>query len=134
MALQDWVCEFEKPKGNPASFEPPATTVLSPYMKFGCLSCRLFWHRIQEVYAAGDGHTKPPTSLEGQLLWREFFYTAGFDTKNFDKVCGLSSLRCAASMRSSVMSCAAFGARLALLCSAGLQLTCDACQLLLASS
>jgi deoxyribodipyrimidine photolyase len=112
MALQDWVCEFEKPKGNPAKFEPPATTVLSPYMKFGCLSCRLFWHRIQEVYAAGDGHTKPPTSLEGQLLWRE----------------------CAASMRSSVMSCAAFGARLALLCSAGLQLTCDACQLLLASS
>ena len=33
-------------------------------------------------------HTKPPVSLRGQLLWREFFYTVGGATKNFDKMEG----------------------------------------------
>ena len=81
------MCKFEKPKGNPALFEPePATTVLSPYMKFGCISCRLFYHRLKGVYAKHAKHTSPPVSLEGQLLWREFFYTVGFATPNFHKV------------------------------------------------
>lgn len=31
--LQKWVCDFEKPKGNPTAFIEPATTVLSPYLK-----------------------------------------------------------------------------------------------------
>lgn len=44
-----WVAEFEKPKGNPALFKKPATTCLSPYMKFGCVSARLFYHKIAEV-------------------------------------------------------------------------------------
>ena len=84
---EQWVCDFEKPKGNPASFDPePATTVLSPYLKFGCLSSRLFYHRLQEVYSKHEKHTKPPTSLLGQLLWREFYYVVGFATPNFHKV------------------------------------------------
>lgn len=33
-------------------------------------------------------HTKPPVSLKGQLLWREFFYTVGGATKNFNKMEG----------------------------------------------
>jgi cryptochrome len=88
MAKKSWVCKFEKPKGNPASFDPePATTVLSPYLKFGCVSPRLFYQRLLEVYAKDSSHTKPPVSLEGQLLWREFYYAVGYDTPNFDKVC-----------------------------------------------
>jgi deoxyribodipyrimidine photolyase len=35
-----WVCGFEKPATDPSAFEKPATTVLSPYLKFGCLSPR----------------------------------------------------------------------------------------------
>jgi len=31
-----WVAAFEKPKTDPSAFEKPATTVLSPYLKFGC--------------------------------------------------------------------------------------------------
>lgn len=31
--LQEWVANFEKPKGDPSSFIKPATTVLSPYLK-----------------------------------------------------------------------------------------------------
>lgn len=48
-----WVAAFEKPKGDPAAFDPkPATTILSPYLKFGCLSARLFYESLQQVRAA----------------------------------------------------------------------------------
>jgi len=71
-----WVCSFEKPQTDPSAFERPATTVLSPYLKFGCLSPRLFHSRLLLLYRAAKGqHSKPPVSLRGQLLWREFFYT-----------------------------------------------------------
>lgn len=33
-------------------------------------------------------HTGPPTSLLGQLLWREFFYSIGSQTPNFDHMVG----------------------------------------------
>ena len=45
---KDWVVQFEKPKGNPAAIEP-ATTVLSPYLKFGCVSARLFYAKLIQV-------------------------------------------------------------------------------------
>nr|QXF69111.1 6-4 photolyase [Pohlia nutans] len=88
LADQKWVCDFEKPKGDPTAFMKPATTVLSPYLKFGCLSCRLFYQRLQAVYSQSKKYSKPPVSLEGQLLWREFFYTAGYGTQNFDRMQG----------------------------------------------
>ena len=48
-----WVAAFEKPKGDPAAFDPkPATTILSPYLKFGCISARLFYESLQQVRAA----------------------------------------------------------------------------------
>jgi cryptochrome len=76
LADSKWVCSFEKPKTDPSAFIRPATTVLSPYLKFGCLSPRLFHQRLMAVYRASKGvHSKPPVSLRGQLLWREFFYT-----------------------------------------------------------
>lgn len=86
----NWVATFEKPKGNPAQFTPrPATTVLSPYLKFGCLSPRLFHAKLLNIYKEKKGkHTQPPVSLRGQLLWREFFYCISFGTPNFDKMKG----------------------------------------------
>lgn len=76
LADAQWVCGFEKPSTDPSAFERPATTVLSPYLKFGCLSPRLFHSRLLGLYRASKGaHSKPPVSLRGQLLWREFFYT-----------------------------------------------------------
>lgn len=46
---QQWVCSFEKPQTSPNSLMP-STTVLSPYVTFGCLSARSFWWRLAEVY------------------------------------------------------------------------------------
>lgn len=47
--FQDWVCNFEKPQTSPNSLSP-STTVLSPYVTFGCLSARTFWWRLSDVY------------------------------------------------------------------------------------
>ena len=33
-------------------------------------------------------HSNPPVSLHGQLLWREFFFTAAYGTPNFNKMEG----------------------------------------------
>lgn len=70
-----WICKFEKPNTAPNSIKP-STTVLSPYLKFGCLSARLFYHRLKETIG-NSPHTKPPVSLVGQLMWREFYYVVG---------------------------------------------------------
>ena len=67
----------------------PSTTALSPYLKFGCVSSRLFAAKLRAVYAAAKGkHSAPPVSLMGQLLWREFYYAAAFGTPNFGKMVG----------------------------------------------
>ncbi|KAJ9534555.1 hypothetical protein QJQ45_022092, partial [Haematococcus lacustris] len=83
-----WIAKFEKPATDPSAFQQPATTVLSPYLKFGCVSARLFHQRLLQVYATHTGHSQPPMSLRGQLLWREFFYTVGAHTPNFSAMAG----------------------------------------------
>lgn len=86
MTKKQWVCKFEKPNTSPNSIEP-STTVLSPYLSHGCLSSKLFYHKLKEA-ESGSKHSEPPVSLLGQLMWREFYYTAGAGTKNFDKMVG----------------------------------------------
>ncbi|XP_050382163.1 (6-4)DNA photolyase [Argentina anserina] len=85
---KEWVANFEKPKGDPSAFLKPATTVLSPYLKFGCLSSRYFYTCLQDVQKNVKKHTLPPVSLVGQLLWRDFFYTAAYGTPNFNQMRG----------------------------------------------
>nr|WJJ67116.1 CRYPTOCHROME [Phauda flammans] len=86
MSNKQWVCQFEKPNTSPNSIEP-STTVLSPYLSHGCLSSKLFYHKLKEVESQSK-HSQPPVSLFGQLMWREFYYTAGTGTENFDKMVG----------------------------------------------
>lgn len=86
-----WVCAFEKPNTSPNSIRP-STTVLSPYVTFGCVSSRLFHQRLNEVLKKRK-HTKPPVSLMGQLMWREFYYTAAATIDNFDRMVGNSLCR-----------------------------------------
>ncbi|KAI7752056.1 hypothetical protein M8C21_009237 [Ambrosia artemisiifolia] len=82
--VKEWVAKFEKPNTDPSAFLKPATTMLSPYLKFGCLSSRYFYQCIKEIEKEFKNHTSPPVSLLGQLYWRDFFYTVGFGTPNFD--------------------------------------------------
>ncbi|XP_022714865.1 (6-4)DNA photolyase isoform X3 [Durio zibethinus] len=66
---KEWVANFEKPKGDPSAYVKPATTVLSPYLKFGCLSSRYFYQCLKDVYKNVKRHTSPPVSLVGQIPW-----------------------------------------------------------------
>ncbi|CAH0026869.1 unnamed protein product [Clonostachys rhizophaga] len=77
--IQDtkYTATFEKPNTSPAQFDPPATTFLSPFLHFGALSVREFYWRVQDVVDAyGKGASSPPTSLTGQLLFRDMYFAA----------------------------------------------------------
>ncbi|XP_063072027.1 cryptochrome circadian regulator 4 isoform X2 [Engraulis encrasicolus] len=84
---QGWVANFSKPRTIPNSLLP-STTGLSPYLSLGCLSIRTFYHRLAKVYAQSKNHSLPPVSLQGQALWREFFYTVASATPNFTRMVG----------------------------------------------
>jgi cryptochrome len=64
IAKRDWVAKFEKPLTAPTDFEPSSTTTLSPYLKFGCVSARLFHSKVVEIYRSAPKSSKPPVSLE----------------------------------------------------------------------
>jgi cryptochrome len=70
-----WVARFEKPESSPYALKPPSTTLLSPYLKFGCVSPRLVFARLRQCERdSGIAQpTQPPVSLVGQMMWREFF-------------------------------------------------------------
>ncbi|XP_071993819.1 cryptochrome-1-like [Engystomops pustulosus] len=84
---QGWVSQFKKPQTIPNSLLP-STTGLSPYFSVGCLSVRVFFQKLSTIYAQAKNHSLPPVSLQGQLLWREFFYTVASYTPNFTKMAG----------------------------------------------
>ena len=71
-----YTATFEKPKTAPTAFEPQSTTLLSPHLHFGSLSCRAFYWRVREVVDKAAKHSEPPTSLTGQLLFRDMYFGA----------------------------------------------------------
>ncbi|KAE9130797.1 hypothetical protein PF010_g3723 [Phytophthora fragariae] len=76
---------FEKPKTSPVAIDPPSTTTLSAYLTFGCLSAREFFYRIMFIQLKFPLRPGPThVTLEGQLIWREFFYCYACGTPNFD--------------------------------------------------
>ncbi len=88
LAKKKWICSFEKPKTSPNSLQA-STTTLSMYITTGSLSSRLFWHEIDKIYKESkSGYAKPPTSLHGQLYFREWFYLLSYVTPNFHQMNG----------------------------------------------
>lgn len=77
IANEEYTATFEKPKTAPTAFEPQATTLLSPHLHFGSLSVREFYWRVQDVVDKFKGKaSQPPTSLTGQLLFRDMYFGA----------------------------------------------------------
>ncbi|XP_062415503.1 LOW QUALITY PROTEIN: cryptochrome-1-like [Pungitius pungitius] len=79
------VANFERPRMNANSLLA-SPTGLSPYLRFGCLSCRLFYFKLTDLYRKVKKNSPLPLSLYGQLLWREFYYTAATNNPCFDKM------------------------------------------------
>ena len=93
LARTEWIAAFEKPNTSPTEMDAfavgtRATTCLSPYLKFGCLSSRVLHERIASIYRSHPKHSKPPTSLHGQLYWREFYYVVAHGTPNYERMVG----------------------------------------------
>lgn len=82
------VAGFEKPSTDPSAHAPAATTRLSAHLKFGSLSARTMYQALREAERAAGAHSLPPTSLVGQLLWREMFTTIGASAPNYDRMVG----------------------------------------------
>lgn len=75
----EYVATFAKPKTSPGqSAEDPSTTLMSPFLKFGCLSVRKFWWDVEEAKKKykGGSKTGPPENLNGQLLFRDMYACA----------------------------------------------------------
>jgi cryptochrome len=77
IANKNYTATFSKPATAPTAFEPQSTTLLSPHMHFGSLSVREFYWRVQDVVSSFSGTaSQPPTSLTGQLLFRDMYFGA----------------------------------------------------------
>jgi cryptochrome len=87
MKRTQWVCTFEKPNTSPNALTVD-TTGLSAYVKHGCISPRTFYHELTKVYDKFPAAklSKPPVSLHGQLMWREYNNLMGYTTPNFDAI------------------------------------------------
>ncbi|KAG7272381.1 hypothetical protein CRUP_000372, partial [Coryphaenoides rupestris] len=84
---QGWLLSESQPRrGADCLFASP--TGLTPYIRFGCLSCRTLYFTLRELYMKTRKNGTPPFSLYSQLMWREFFYTTGTDNPHFDRMVG----------------------------------------------
>ncbi|XP_032235657.2 cryptochrome-2 [Nematostella vectensis] len=63
----------------------PSRTQLSPYLRFGCLSPKLYYKKLTGAYVKMQ-FSPPPMSLYRQLIWREFFFTLASKNPNMDQV------------------------------------------------
>ena len=85
IADKAYVLDFEKPKTSPNSLSA-STTQLSFYLSNGILSPRLFFSNLVRLEKEAKGKcSKPPVSLRGQMLWREYNYLHGYAVDNFTK-------------------------------------------------
>lgn len=74
---KEYMATFEKPKTAPTAFSPQSTTLLSPHLHFGSISCREIFWRAQDIVNSFKGKaSQPPTSLTGQLLFRDMYFGA----------------------------------------------------------
>ena len=80
--FQAWVANFERPRMNANSLLA-SPTGLSPYLRFGCLSCRLFYFKLTDLYrkvrhlsseAAVFFHVGPSTSIEVKLHYYCYYF------------------------------------------------------------
>ena len=49
LSVQVWVANLEHPRVNTCSLYA-SPTGLSPYLRFGCLSCRVLYYNLRELY------------------------------------------------------------------------------------
>ena len=64
-------------------------THIYTYMSVNCVRMYVFVYiftELKDIYKQEGKHTQPPVSLEGQMLWREFYYTCSVTCRNYHKM------------------------------------------------
>ena len=59
-------------------------TSLSPYVRFGCLSVRHFWHYVRKLAATDKSKLMLVQDVSSKLLQREFYFLVSSQVPNFD--------------------------------------------------
>lgn len=67
LLMQAWVANYERPRMNANSLLA-SPTGLSPYLRFGCLSCRLFYYRLWDLYKKVSTQRGQPSCYQLQQL------------------------------------------------------------------
>lgn len=93
-----YLATFAKPKTSPSTdFANVSTTLMSPYLKFGCMGIRRLWYDVRKANkeAKASAKTSIPENYEGQLLFREMYAAAevAVGAEKFGKVEGNSLSR-----------------------------------------
>lgn len=75
-------------QANPDVLQQP--TSMSAHLRYGCLSVRLFYWRVHEVYKSvqEEYYRKYPSGphITGQLIWREYFYTMSVNNLKYGQM------------------------------------------------
>ena len=83
-------CEIRKTK-----FEDPSDMLLdqsslSPYIRFGCLSVRHFWHYVYNLAIVDSKYDALRKEVVAKLLQREFYFVVASQVPNFESDCNNS--------------------------------------------
>ncbi|CEL59601.1 Cryptochrome-2 OS=Gallus gallus GN=CRY2 PE=2 SV=2 [Rhizoctonia solani AG-1 IB] len=75
--LQEDGDEFEDlPEGAQIDVTKPSTTLMSPYLKFGCVGVRECYWSWHDILVNAPKSAKKPENLLGQLEFRDMYYAA----------------------------------------------------------
>lgn len=79
-----WVASFGRPKMTPQSLLP-SQTGLSPYLRFGCLSTRLFYYQLTDLYKKVRD-VLPQAKLFMKMMMRDVSIAHKIYRENFSQV------------------------------------------------
>lgn len=81
--LENYCKVRSKPFAKPTDYLFDKSS-LSPYVRFGCLSVRYFWHYIKEQYNKDRSLSQLYQDVTSKLLQREFYFLVASQVSNFD--------------------------------------------------
>ncbi|PAA79046.1 hypothetical protein BOX15_Mlig020699g3, partial [Macrostomum lignano] len=91
MERRSWVATYGGKPRYQSQLLMPSGTCLSSHLAFGCLSPKLVYAQLTDLYRkikGGSSAQPPPLHIYGELLWREYLYLTAHANPNFDRLEG----------------------------------------------
>ena len=81
--LENYCIVRSKPYEKPTDYLFDKSS-LSPYIRFGCLSIRYFWHYVKDRHMNDNSLLQLYQQVISKLLQREFYFLVAYQVPNFD--------------------------------------------------